>query len=129
MKSPTTTLPDIDASLLVLMGISQGSYLGKKLVTRTMPRLYSLSPPTAHRLDTVTLQGDSLGSSQAGPIMFNGHPTPITADSWSDTSIVFKVPDKNPLDGGAWAPTQVVQVGVLVNGQTSNTLPLTVLSP
>jgi len=30
-----TDLPDIDSSLLVLMGISQGGYLGKKLVTRT----------------------------------------------------------------------------------------------
>jgi hypothetical protein len=29
----TTTLPDIDRSLLVLMGISQGGYLGKKLVS------------------------------------------------------------------------------------------------
>jgi hypothetical protein len=27
----TTTLPDIDSSLLVLMGISQGGYLGSKL--------------------------------------------------------------------------------------------------
>jgi hypothetical protein len=27
-----TTLPDIDSSLLVLMGLSQGGYLGKKLV-------------------------------------------------------------------------------------------------
>lgn len=28
-----TNLPDIDSSLLVLMGLSQGGYLGKKLVT------------------------------------------------------------------------------------------------
>jgi len=30
---PTGTLPDIDTSLLVLMGISQGGYLAKKLVS------------------------------------------------------------------------------------------------
>jgi hypothetical protein len=32
---PVTTLPDIDSSLMVLMGISQGGYLAKKVVAGT----------------------------------------------------------------------------------------------
>jgi hypothetical protein len=43
-------LPNIDSSLLVLMGISQGGYLGKKLVTFGTPALYTqirLTPPPA----------------------------------------------------------------------------------
>jgi hypothetical protein len=32
---PVVSLPDIDASLMVLMGISQGGYLAKKVVAGT----------------------------------------------------------------------------------------------
>jgi hypothetical protein len=32
-----STLPDIDTALMILMGLGQGSYLGKKLVSTEMP--------------------------------------------------------------------------------------------
>ena len=43
-----TSLPDIDSSLLVLMGISQGGYLGKKLVTFGAP-VQRARRPTRYR--------------------------------------------------------------------------------
>ena len=44
-----TSLPDIDSSLLVLMGISQGGYLGKKLVTFGAPVLRARRPTRYRR--------------------------------------------------------------------------------
>jgi hypothetical protein len=43
----TAGLPDIDATLMVLMGISHGGYLGKKLVTASPPATSApaVSPP------------------------------------------------------------------------------------
>ena len=50
-----TTLPNIDSSLLVLMGISQGGYIGKKLVTFNNPVLYPVqTEPAAGTAVTVT---------------------------------------------------------------------------
>jgi hypothetical protein len=58
-------VPDIDSSLLVLMGISQGGYLGKKLVTFGTPALDTPNPASAAHSTAVTLPGASLGT--AGP--------------------------------------------------------------
>ena len=37
-------LPDIDPALMVLMGLGQGAYIGRKLVTATTPRLSGVVP-------------------------------------------------------------------------------------
>ena len=55
-------LPNIDASLMVLMGISSGGYLGKKLVTFGTPMLYPPNPETGPPGTAVTLRGSSMGS-------------------------------------------------------------------
>ena len=41
------SLPDINSALVVLMGIGQGMYLGKKLLTTSTPAIANLLPPTA----------------------------------------------------------------------------------
>ena len=74
-------VPDIDSSLLVLMGISQGGYLGKKLVTFGTPTLYTPDPARAAPGTPVTLPGANLGT--AGQLTMNGTPIPTT--SWSAT--------------------------------------------
>ena len=63
----TDGLPNIDASLMVLMGISSGGYLGKKLVTFGTPMLYPPSPETGPPGTTVTLRGSSMGSAPCQP--------------------------------------------------------------
>ncbi len=120
-----TSLPNLDSSLLVLMGISQGGYLGKKLVTFGSPILYTASPPKAAAGATVTLNGASLGATPAGSLLtLNGAPIPFKR--WSDSAIVFDVPAANPVGNTAWTPAQDVQLAVVVSGQTSNSMTFTV---
>jgi hypothetical protein len=121
----TAGLPNIDSSLMVLMGISQGGYLGKKLVTFGAPTLYPPSPASGKTGDTVTLGGASLGSSPSGSqLLLNG--SPVGTTSWSNSSIQFTVPGVNPAGGAAWTANQVVQVTVSAMGQTSNAVNFTV---
>lgn len=118
-----TSLPDIDSSLLVLMGISQGGYLGKKLVTFGAPVRYAPDPVRARAQTPVTLSGTNLGSSPSGnQLTMNG--TPIATTSWTASSIGFSVPGDQPDTGAAWpAGTTTVQLVVSVMGQTSNSVP------
>jgi hypothetical protein len=119
-------LPNIDSSLLVLMGISQGGYLGKKLVTFSPPTLYapSLATVSAAAQTTVSLPGVNLGS-QPGQLLLNG--SPIAVSTWSSTAITFIVPGNDPATNQPWpqAPQQV-SLAVAVAGQTSNSVPLAV---
>jgi IPT/TIG domain len=120
----TAGLPNIDSSLMVLMGISSGGYLGKKLVTFSAPTLYPPSPPSAAVGNTVALGGVNLGSTPSSQLLLNG--SPIDATSWSNTSIKFTVPGRDPA-GNAWtAQTQKVQLAVSTMGQVSNSVPFTV---
>jgi IPT/TIG domain len=118
-------LPNIDSSLLVLMGLSQGGYVGKKLVSIATPVLYAPpSPPTAAKGDAVTLNGASLGEKQTGSqLLLDGQPIPAT--NWSDASITFKVPAAYPA-GGAW-PRNPVKMAIDVGGgRRSNDVLLTI---
>jgi hypothetical protein len=135
VSSPVvTTLPDIDSSLLVLMGISQGGYLGKKLVTIGTPTLYQANPPQAATGASVTLTGANLvapppglTAPAGGQLLMNGAPVPTR--SWSNNAISFTVPYANPVGGGQWAAGEQASVAVVVNGQTSNSVTLTVTGP
>ena len=89
------------------MGISQGGYLGKKLVTFGTTTLYTPDPARAAPGAAVTLPGANLGT--AGQLLMNG--TPIATTSWSATSIGFSVQAVNPAGDAAWtAPEPVVQL-------------------
>lgn len=120
-------LPNIDSSLLVLMGISQGGYLGKKLVTFGTPTLYTPDPAKVAAGNPVKLPGANLGSSP-GQLTLNGAPIPPT--TWSATAISFTVPVVNPARGNAaWnSPQETVQLVASVMGQASNPVDLTVTS-
>jgi hypothetical protein len=123
---PTVDLPNIDSSLLVLMGISQGGYLGKKLVTFGAPTLLQPgSGPTAPGSD-VTVNGGNLGPSDPGSqILMNG--VPIETTSWGDTSVSFLVPPEPPdHPGQVWPAETKVKLVAVVGGQQSNTVTLTV---
>lgn len=125
-----TKFADIDASLMVLMGLGQGAYLGKKLVTSDTPRLsrvskVTLTPAGGAAVTTVTVEGESLGAT-AGVVTLDG--LPIQSQSWTDAQVTFTLPAQHP-SGAAWpAPpaTRTVQIGVIIAGQQSNTLPLAI---
>ena len=59
--------------------------------------------------------------------MMNGAPVPTR--SWSNSAISFTVPFANPVGGGQWAAGEQATVSVVVNGQTSNSVTLTVTGP
>jgi hypothetical protein len=122
----TTSLPNLDSSLLVLMGISQGGYLGKKLVTFGSPALNAAIPSSAASNSQVTLTGAGLGPPPGGLLTMNG--APITVTSWSASAIKFQVPAADPSGGGTWPPPAPVQLAVTVRGQTTDPVPFTVLS-
>jgi hypothetical protein len=112
-------LIDIDASLLVLMGLSQGAYLGKKLISTTTPVLNVAIPGEGKVDDPVILSGTNLGSSQNGNVVIFGSISQVQILEWSTTSIKVKVPQG--LNPGA------IKVSAIINGVTSNEIPFTVL--
>ena len=116
----TDSLPNIDSSLLVLMGISQGGYLGKKLVTFGTPALFAPNPLSGPAGKAVTVTGSGLGDKQgSSQLLLNGAPIPVTA--WSDTSIKFTVPADDPATGAAWASLpKAVPLAVSKTGQLSS---------
>jgi Leucine-rich repeat (LRR) protein len=109
-------LIDIDTSLMVLMGLSQGTYLGKKLISTTTPTLTGATPNFGVHDTEVILSGTNLGSSQNGSVVTFGSIN-IQSIEWSTTSIKVKVPN---LKSGA------IKISVTINGVTSNDIPFTV---
>ena len=109
-------MPDIDSSLLVLMGISQGGYLGKKLVTFGTRTLYTPDPA---RPRPAPRSRCPVPISERRPAVDERH-----ADchhGWSAASIGFSVPAVNPAgDATSTAPEPVVQLVASVIGQSSN---------
>jgi IPT/TIG domain len=125
-------LPDIDASLMVLMGLGQGAYIGKKLVTTTTPRLGDLSPTQGPPGTQVTISGVALaGKDEATRIRLDDVSLPAPADrtDWDDDHLVFTVQPQDPKNQ-PWTPPQQVKVSVVSGGQTSaNSLQFTVTAP
>jgi hypothetical protein len=121
------SLPDISPALMVLMGLGQGAYLGKKLVTVDTPRLTGLVPSGGRPGSEVTISGQALGgTAEIVVVTLNGNPLPEPAAPDPAGQIKFKFPEKQP-DGTDW-PTGQVSVGVIAGGRESaNRLPFTVM--
>jgi hypothetical protein len=115
-------LPNIDSSLLVLMGISQGGYLGKKLVTFGTPTLFAPNPLSGVPGISVTVASSGLGATQgSSQLLLNG--VAIAVAAWSDTSVQFTVPAADPATGADWVglPKEVPLVAS-ITGQASNSV-------
>lgn len=121
ISSGAPQLPDIDPALLVLMGIGDGAYVGKKIVTTgdsSKPKLDKITPDKAGANDEVTITGEFFGETK-GQITIDGEP--IDKDCitpWKNTEIKFKVPEGTT--------TGDKKVGVIVGDQKSNELTLKV---
>jgi len=112
-------LPDIDATLMVLMGLGQGAYLGRKLVPVDAPRLLGVNATL--RTDGATLSllisGTSFGDTQGGSfVVVDGVPVSKVIDTanWGDALVRL---DVSRLPGVGTAP---VSVALIVGGRTSN---------
>ena len=128
---PSAQLPNIDSSLLVLMGISQGGYIGKKPVTIASPFIDKIDPREAPVGGKVTITGGCFGvGTGSSRLTLDGNP--VATDTWADTQIEFTVPSEYPSAGPEpWEPfPRVVRLGVdLGGGTTGNEVSLTVTGP
>lgn len=110
-------LPNIDGALMVLMGLSQGAYLGGKLTSTSQPRITTVSAATLALGEPFTVYGISLGTADdAGQITLDGVAVPLTSVTWTPTRIDARMPDA--WDQGVAGPD--VDLRVLVGGQTSD---------
>jgi hypothetical protein len=129
LRVKTPELPDIDAPLMVLMGLGQGAYIGKKLTTTSTPRLNDVTPTEGPARTPVTITGVALGGKdESTRVRLDDVSLPAPADrtDWDDDHVVFTVPDQHP-KGVPWTPPQVVTIRVVSNGHTSaNALTFTV---
>ena len=89
------SLPDIDPTIVILMGISQGSYIGAKLV---MPgpgtTIAKIFPDKAKSGEAISILGTNFGDKQ-DKVWINNEPLPDDAvTKWMDGRIDLTVPPK-----------------------------------
>jgi len=123
-------LPDIDNSLMVLMGLGHGAYLGKKLTSQDVVSLTSLSPNTAPLANLpidVAIAGSSFGDTQGNSLIsVDGATIVATVRSWNSSQIRFSFPGTQS-SGAAWNRGQTVLIGLVIQGQNSdNQLPFSI---
>jgi hypothetical protein len=128
---PIEKLPDIDSALMVLMGLGQGAYLGKKLTTDDQARLSGLSIASGAPGTMVKISGLSLGEQQNGSfITSDGTPFPVVIrpTDWTDSLVTFEIPKCQP-SGAPWPDGgQKIMLGLIVGGKAStNQLPFNVI--
>jgi hypothetical protein len=124
--------PDINPTLMLLMGLGQAAYLGTKIVSAQNTIISNLTPARgAGPGSQITINGSGFGTSLgtiqfgdvvAAPAMSSGGP------QWSDTSVTFIIPPTQA-SGQPFAGGQTVYVAVLLQGNNttaaSNTVPYT----
>jgi hypothetical protein len=122
----SVVLPNIDTSLMVLMGLGQAAYLAKKIITTTTPAISGVAgslPAGARPGSDVTLKGSAFGTARGdSAITFDGVNAGFPVKSWSDTEIAFFLEDPALHLIPAKKP-----VGVIVSSQKSNSVTLTIL--
>jgi len=111
---------------MVLIGLGNAAYLGKKLVTTDTPVLTAMSVERKGTELEITVTGVALGATQNGSrITLNDKEIDKVALEWANDRVKFRLPDKNP-EGGDWTSGQVIRVGLFVRGQTTNQLTFTI---
>jgi hypothetical protein len=95
----TAALPDVDGALLVLSGVSQGTYFGNKLVTRDVERkthLYGILPLKGPPGTTITLTGEEFGAERGDNfVTLDGQVLRAKKDgllAWSDSQVQVVIP-------------------------------------
>jgi len=98
------TLPDIDPTLVLLMGLSQSAYIGGKAVSQEAPVITEISPNEGEVGHPISIGGfrfgDKRSAQDGGEVRFgNNHVPSEKVDRWSKTRIDLKVPQ---LDSGTY---------------------------
>lgn len=86
-------LPNIDPALVVLMGLSQGGYLGGKIVTAGAMKISEILPSAGTKGEEVSILGINFGD-QKGIVDFGGKRIKeFGEDQWTNTRIDVKIPE------------------------------------
>lgn len=121
-------LPEVDGALLVLMGASQGAYVGDKLVSRDIrktPKLNSLLPLKGPAGTTITILGENFGDAQGENFVslddstIRSQADGLVDGKWSDSQLRVIVPT-------TYKAGDKIAVGVYRDGEWSNKLPFEV---
>jgi hypothetical protein len=117
----TDSFPDIDNSLMILMGLGQGSYLGSKLILSGSPVLETISPASAGSGVLVTLSGKNLGTA-GGSLRIDRADagSEVMIKTWTDSSISFTIAPECRREGSH-------RISVVSNGKETNALDLEIL--
>ena len=105
-----TAVPDIDGTLIALMGIGQGAYIGKKILTKdetSAPRLNEISPTKGKLADQITVTGPNFGDDAGKYITINSKKVQFKKDpagkdmvKWEDGKVTFKLFDIESISDG-----------------------------
>lgn len=113
-------LPEVDNTLLILMGVSQGSYLTNKVVTKDVvrvPKINEILPLTGPKETLVTMLGENFGEPHEDNfVTIQG--SIIRKDDvefWNDKQIRVKIPDK-------FQKGDKINLGVYCHNNSSNKL-------
>ncbi len=89
------SLPDIDPTLVALMGLSQAAYIGGKAVASQAVELTRIEPEQGKVGQSISLLGDGFGGVKPGEgaVWFDDVHVPSSGiDNWSSSRIDLKVP-------------------------------------
>ena len=85
-------LPDIDPALVVLMGMSQGAYLGGKIVTKQGMGITGVFPSKQKADDDIVIIGTDFGDNRGFVIFGDKVIGAKKIDSWDNSKIEVKIP-------------------------------------
>lgn len=113
-------IPDVDYTLLILMGLSQATYIGNKLAVVTPPAIYSLAANRVRPDDTITINGNNFGNTATtGQVILNSSVLPSNQIiGWADSQITVAVAD--------WSVIVSTDSGHQVRSATSDAAPVTI---
>lgn len=86
-------LPDIDFTMVMLMGLSQGAYIGGKWVAPTRTKILSIGPEKARGGTIATIRGVNFGLDTDTVLVGNMTIKREDITMWDESRIDFKVPN------------------------------------
>jgi len=127
-----TGVPDIDGTLMTLMGIGQGAYIGKKILTKdetSAPRLNEISPTKGKLADQITVTGPNFGDDAGKYITINSKKVQFKKDAdgkdmvrWEDSKVTFKLFDIESISDGVLSEVLpekgTVKIGIVAGGKS-----------
>ena len=99
-EAEALVLPDIESTLLVLMGVSQGAYVGGKWVAPSKPTVFNATfnetedRKTKKKKQYIVLNGTNFGGNK-GLVVFDDTVIPQNQVTWNNDVVTVEVDDLN----------------------------------